>query len=122
MSGASIIADVAAGLREAGLDTGNGPLVAVIMPKAIGGNPYDAPGAVAAGVDVTAIVDMFMRHEIDGTSILSGDKKVLCEAGKIVPKVGDAIAITGQAHRIEMVWPLSPAGVDLMYTLQAREV
>jgi len=122
MSGASIIADVAAGLREAGIATGSGPLVAVITPKAIGGNPYDAPGSAPTGVDVTVVIDMFKRHEIDGASILSGDKKVLCEAGKIVPKIGDAIAISGPSHRIEMVWSLAPAGVDLMYTLQAREV
>jgi hypothetical protein len=122
MSGAAILAEVAAALREAGRDTGNGALTATITPVALAGNPWDVPGTPAAPVAVVVILDEFKRTEIDGARILSGDKKVLCEAGVIVPKVGDGITISGHAHRIEQVWPLAPAGVAVMYTLQAREV
>ena len=122
MSGAQIASEVAAALREAGAATGNGPLVAVLSPALTGGNPWDTPGATPATVDVVVVVEMFKRHEIDGARILSGDKKVLMEPGQAVPKMGDGLSINGQAHRIEMVWPLAPAGVDLMYTVQAREV
>ena len=121
MSGASIIADVAAGLRDAGSDVGNGPLIAVLQPILTGGNPWDTPGATPDTVDVVVVLHMFKRHEIDRARILSGDKKLLMEAGQVVPKVGDGITVSGQAHRIEAVWPLSPGGVDLMYTVQARE-
>jgi hypothetical protein len=122
VSGAAILAEVAAALREAGRDTGNGTLTATIAPAVLAGNPWDVPSAPPASVEVAVILDQFRRTEIDGARILSGDKKVLCEAGQIVPKVGDSITINGQAHRIEQVWPLAPGGVDLMYTLQAREV
>ena len=122
MTAASIIADVKAALREAGADTGNGPLVASLQPLVIGGNPWDAPVTPPAAVEVVVILDMFKRHEIDGARILSGDKKILVEPGEVVPKVGDGLTISGQAHRIEMVWPLAPAGEDLLYTVQAREV
>lgn len=122
MSGAAILAEVAAALREAGTDTGNGPLVAQITPAVLAGNPWDVPGTPPAHVDVVVILDQFRRTEIDGARILSGDKKVLCEAGVIVPKAGDGITINSSVHRIEQVWPLAPAGVAVMYTLQAREV
>lgn len=122
MSGSEIIAEVQAALRDAGVSVGNGPLEAVLQPTLTGGNPWDVDGATPDPVDVVVVVDMFRRDEIDGARILSGDKKLLMEAGVAAPKVGDLITVSGQAHRVEMVWPLSPAGVDLMYTVQAREV
>lgn len=122
MSGAQIIADVQAALREAGAATGNGALVASLQPAPTGGNPWSLPDVTIPAVDVVVIVEMFKRHEIDGARILSGDKKVMIEAGQVVPKVGDGLTIEGRAHRLEQVWPLAPAGVDLMYTVQAREV
>lgn len=121
MSGAEIALEVAAALAEAGADVGNGPLVASLQPIATGGNPWDTPGDSADPVEVVIIIDQFKRHEIDGQRILSGDKKLLIEAGQIVPAVGDLITVSGQEHKVENVWPLSPGGVDLMYTVQARE-
>lgn len=122
MSGAEILAEVQAALREAGTDTGNGPLVAVLTPALIGGAPWDSPSPASDPVDLVVIVDEFRQNEIDGARIQSGDKKLLAEAGVVVPKTGDAISVSGVAHRVENVWPLSPAGVSVMYTIQAREV
>ena len=122
MTGTTIIAEVQAALREAGAETGNGPLVAQLTVTPIGGTPWGLPDTPAAPVDVVVILDTFKRHEIDGARILSGDKKIMLEPGVIVPKVGDMLTVSGKAHRIEQVWPLAPAGVDLMYTVQAREV
>ena len=122
MSGAEIASEVSAALREVGADTGNGPLVAVLSPSLIGGNPWDTPGATPATVNVVVVVSAFKRHEIDGARILSGDKKVMMEVTAVIPKAGDGLSISGKAHRIEQVWPLSPAGVAVMYTVQAREV
>ena len=122
MTAASIIADVKAALREAGAATGNGPLVASLQPTLTGSTPWATPGTLSAAVEVVAIVDMFNRHEIDGARILSGDKKVMLEPGEVVPKVGDLLSIEGRSHRLEQVWPLSPAGEDLLYVVQAREV
>jgi hypothetical protein len=121
MSGAQIAAEVAAALREAGVATGNGPLVAALAPVAIGGTPA-SPGPTPDPVDVVVVVEEFRATEIDGARIRSGDKKVMMEAQGPVPKTGDGLTISGVAHRVEMVWPLSPAGVDLMYTVQARRV
>lgn len=122
MTAASIIADVQAALREAGSETGSGPLVAQLTVTPIGGTPWGLPVVPPAPVDVVVILDTFKRAEIDGARILSGDKKVMMEPGEVVPKMGDLLTIEGRAHRIEMVWPLAPAGVDLLYTVQAREV
>jgi hypothetical protein len=121
MSGAQIASEVAAALREAGTATGNGPLVAVLQPALTGGTPWDAPGATPAPVNVVVVVDRYTSREIDGARILSGDKRVLMEAGVAVPKPGDGLTISGVAHRIENVDPLSPAGVSVMYECQARE-
>jgi len=122
MSGAQIAAEVAAALREAGAATGNGPLVAVLQPAMTGGNPWDAPGTTPDPVNVVVIVDRYASREIDGARILSGDKRVLMEAGVAVPKPGDGLTVSGVAHRIESVDPLSPAGVAVMYECQARRV
>ena len=121
MSGAQIASEVAAALREAGTATGNGPLVAVLTPALTGGNPWDAPGATPDPVNVVVIVDRYASREIDGARILSGDKRVLMEAGVAVPKPGDGLKISGVDHRIEAVGPLSPAGFAVMYECQARE-
>ena len=122
MSGAEIIAEVQAALSEAGTDTGNGALVAILTPASTGGNPWDSPSPASDPVDLVVIVDAFRQNEIDGARIQSGDKKLLAEAGVVVPKTGDAISVSGVAHRVENVWPLSPAGVAVMYTIQAREI
>ena len=121
MTAASIIADVKAALREAGADTGNGPLVASLQPLVIGGNPWDAPVTPPAAVEVVVILDMFKRHEIDGARILSGDVKLLMEAGEVIPKPGDGITVSSASYRIEAVMPLSPGGVALMYECQIRK-
>jgi len=122
MSGAQIALEVAAALREAGQATGNGPLVVTLAPARVGGNPWDAAQSPLPPVEVVAIIDQFRNSEIDGARIRSGDKKLMIEAGQAVPKTGDGLTIEGVAHRVEEVWPLAPAGTDLMYTVQARRV
>lgn len=122
MSGAQIASEVLAALREAGTATGNGPLVAQLTPAATTGNPWDTPGPGAAPQDVTIIVDQFRANEIDGTMIRAGDKKVMMDATGPEPKTGDSLTIESVAHRVEMVWPLSPAGVPVMFTVAARQI
>jgi len=122
MSGAQIASEVAAALREAGTDTGDGPLIATLQPAQTGGNPWDVPGATPDPVEIVVIQDQFRRDEIDEARIRSGDKKLLAEANGTVPQVGDGLTIGGVAHRLEGVWPLAPAGIAVMFTLQAREV
>jgi len=74
-------------------------------------------------VNVVVIVrPLRPSREIDGARIMSGDKRVLMEAGGAVPKPGDGLSVSGVDHRIEAVDPLSPAGFAVMYECQAREV
>jgi hypothetical protein len=122
MSGAQIALEVAAALREVGGEVGEGPLVVTLAPAPIGGNPWDDPSAAPATVELVAVMSEFRNSEIDGARIRSGDKKLMIEAGVAVPKAGDGLTVEGVAHRVEEVWPLSPAGTDLMYTVQARRV
>ena len=122
MSGQQIANEVLAALREAGQETGSGPLIAMLTPAVEGGNPWDAAGPPPDPAQVTIVIDEFRVNEIDGTLIRAGDKKVLIDATGPAPNTGDTLAISGEDHRIEMVWPLSPAGVAVMYTVAARRM
>ena len=121
MSGQQIANEVLAALQEAGTETGDGPLVAQLTAVEVGGTPWTGTSFPPEPVDVTIVIDQFWRDEIDGTQVRAGDKKVLMDATGPVPKTGDTLTISGHAHRIEGVMPLAPAGVAVMYEVQARE-
>lgn len=87
---------------------------------------YDlATGKQALG-EVTfsayAVVLDFPAKEIDQTTVLRGDRKVLLEANASLPEpqVGDSVTVGGVVHAVTMVKVLRPAGVTVMYTLGIR--
>lgn len=57
--------------------------------------------------------------EVDGTSILRGDKKILLEASQ-APTTKDRMIIGGVDHEIISSKPLAPGGVAVIYIVQAR--
>jgi len=71
---------------------------------------------------VGAVFD-YQNSMIDGSTILTGDKRVLLSAEglTVTPDVGDAITIGGKVHSVINANPLAPAGVVVIWTIQARQ-
>ena len=69
-----------------------------------------------------AVVLDFPNKEIDNTTILRGDRKVLLPVTTSMPEpiVGDSLLIGGVEHVVISVKKLSPAGTAVLYTLGAR--
>src|SRR6185436_7533871 len=70
----------------------------------------------------SAVVLDFPNKEVDLTTILRGDRKVLMPASSAMPEpeVGDELVIGGVTHAVTMVKSLRPAGTTVLYTLGAR--
>lgn len=71
---------------------------------------------------VTVVVQDFANREIDGTRILTGDKKVTMAKGSLAiePATSDTLVIGGVDHAIVEVRPLNPGGTVIFYEVQAR--
>lgn len=62
----------------------------------------------------------YSAREIDGTTVLRGDKYVLCHQMSNVPAVDDTITIAGTSYRIIRVSNTRLNGDDIIYKLQVR--
>lgn len=111
---AQVQSEVAAGLREAGEQV-------QYRAAIVGGNPSDAPVTPPDAVELWARVESYTSRELANTSIRGSDKKVMLEAGQVVPKAGDTLTIRGSRHKIERVGETNLAGVPVMYECQCRE-
>ena len=122
MSGASIMAEVAAALREASAETGDGtPLMATLRRKTAGpATPWDTDAEAFTDYSVAVLVGYYRSALIDGDNIRMGDRKVMMEAGSVTPTTEDRIIIGGSDYAIVSIMPASPGGADLYYTLQCR--
>jgi len=70
--------------------------------------------------DVYGITKNYTLFNNAGSLVLAGDKKALIEAGVVVPAPGDLLLIMGVSWTVISVDPLSPQGVNLMFTCQVR--
>lgn len=111
---ASIQAKVIAAFRVAGEQV-------QFQSALVGGNPWDTPAMPSAALDLWARVESYTARELASTAIRSSDKKVLLEAGQVVPRAGDSLTIRGNPHRIESAAETNLAGMAVMYECQARE-
>lgn len=70
----------------------------------------------------SAVVLDFPAKEIDLTTVLRGDRKVLMPASSAMPtpQVGDTLTIGGLEHAVTMVKATNPAGTTVLYTLGVR--
>ena len=55
-----------------------------------------------------------------GVDIVSTDKKLLCAAFAVDPKVSDSVTVDGFTWTIMRVKTLSPAGASVLHELQVR--
>ena len=111
---ASIQAEVVAAFREAGEQV-------QFQEAHVGGNPWDWPLYPANPVTLWARVESYTARELSNTLIRASDKKVMLEAGQVVPKAGDTLTIRGAVHRIESAAETNLAGIAVLYECQCRE-
>lgn len=87
------------------------------------GTAYNPTQGTPVDHACTFVVTDYTTREIDGTRVLSTDKKVLLAKGALTiePLTSDRLldpAVPG--YKIVDVAPLSPAGTVVMYQLQCR--
>lgn len=121
MSGASIAAEIAAGLAEVGQETGRGKLTAImIRPGASTPGTYPPVRAADAQFTFTAMVTQFDRNEMASGTVEAGDVKFLLDQGPTTPTTGDKIEVSGIRYAIVAVTAVAPGGVTLMWKIHAR--
>lgn len=69
---------------------------------------------------VKACVFDYPAELIDGSVIQVGDKRVIAQAGALVPQAVDKFTWQGTEYQVISVKPLAPAGVVVINTLQVR--
>lgn len=129
MSGASIAAEIAAGLAEAGAATGTGRLVSTLRKRATDRDgPWSAPDADAYSAVTVVQVSKKVRDNVAMTE--RRVKMLLIEATGAVPAKGDSVAIgiTPAAITSATVWSrigevetLAPGGTALMFKAMLEE-
>lgn len=112
----SVAIDVAAGLLEAGT------AAVIVRPGAPTGPAYDPTPGVPTNHACVVVFDEWRADQIDGTLIRRGDLKILVAAHGlgITPTPADTFRYGGKDYAIINVRPLQPAGVPVMFEVQAR--
>ncbi len=72
-------------------------------------------------IAVTGVQTAYKPFEIDGKTILTGDRQIVCTADVEI-HTGDVFTIDGQRWRVENPWPVKPAMLVLCYRVQLRGV
>ena len=120
-NGSAIASQVLAGLAEAGVAAGSGPLIGIIRRKGAMTGPEYAP---EYGPDTlhkfTVILSGFSATERADTAIMMSDTKIICSVGDITPSTADIILVRGVEYAIKGVDSVAPGGVDLLYKIWAR--
>lgn len=114
-----IAGEVDTALKSIG-STDAGFLALLERPASSGGDPWNPTPDALQTASVAIVLSEFTNDEIDGTTILATDKKVLVSATGMEPKPGDMLTISGAKHQVINSKPLAPAGVAVMYEVQAR--
>jgi len=91
-------------------------------PGTATGPAYNPTIGAPVDHDATFVVMSFTNAEIDGTRVLATDKKILLAKGAltITPALSDKLVIAGKEHAILNSTPLAPAGIVVLYEIQAR--
>ena len=91
-------------------------------PGASTGDAWNPTQGAATDYGCMVVVLSYDYREIDGTRILSTDKKVLLAKASLSaePATSDRLLISGAEHAIIDVQPLNPGGTVVLYQIQAR--
>lgn len=101
--------------------TQNGTVFSGVRPGGvirIDGEEVEVPDMV---LSVTGVQTEYKPFEIDGKTILTGDRQIVCTADTEI-KTGDLFTVDGQRWRVENPWPVKPAMLVLCYRVQLRGV
>lgn len=124
-NGSDIAAEIASALAEVGTDTGAGALVATVtreQPDETIRTPWSEQSEVEPlTYEINVIRDSWKWGEINGTSILADDLKLMAQAGVVIPTPADKITLAGEVYNIMDVMLEAVGGVDLYYIIQARK-
>ena len=69
--------------------------------------------------EIVGLREEYKPHEIDGTRVLSGDVKFLCQATEQL-QVGDTVNLNNIDYRVVNPNPLKPAATTMLFQLQLR--
>lgn len=72
-------------------------------------------------INIVGVQTAYKPHEIDGKTILTGDKQIVATAD-IEVRTGDIFTMDGQRWRVENPWPVKPGMLVLCYKIQLRGV
>ncbi len=123
MAGQDIAQEVATALEEVAQEVGAGSFTITLIrfPVDEPTEPWDEPQPGSPQeFTLAAMLDKWMKNEIDGTLIRATDKKVMVTAIAEIPTTDDKMAIGGVEHEIISVEPQAPSGVALFYIVQCR--
>ena len=62
----------------------------------------------------------YSSREIDGSTIMLGDIKLICSAGALRPVVGWSCLLDSVNYRVMNCEPIRESGVDVIYYVQLR--
>ena len=100
-----------------------GETVTVNAPETGGYNPITgAPGDSEPGASYTAKAypGRYQKSEINGTTIQSGDVRLILELIAQRPQVGWTVTVDAETYRIMDVSPIRKTGGDVIYICQLR--
>ena len=98
----------------------------VMTLRRLDGGAYDPAtggivGQVEAAFQIAGVVFDVSAREINGASILTGDRKVtIAGSAPVMPRVGDMIEIETVPHAVVTVKRTAPGGVDVVTQLLVR--
>ena len=103
-------------LRENGKD-------ATLSSVAVGA--YDVETGTASETTTTQTVNSlqlkYERDEIDGTTVIYGDVKLMVSPNITRPNTGDTCTLDGVLYAIKSVQEEKPASIVMFYILQLRQ-
>lgn len=100
-----------------------GETVSVVTPATGGFNPITgAPEPVTPGTTYTGkgYPGRYQKGEVNGTTIQSGDIRLVLELLAQRPQVGWSVTVDSGTYRIMDVNPIRKTGADVIYICQLR--
>lgn len=112
---AGIAAEVAGALSEVGT------LATIERPGALDETTYPPRPGAPVTLTFSAVIGTYTAKDRAGTNIAATDVKLLLSAGDLtaVPKTGDKVAVSGKQYSVVHVSATKPAGVAVVYEVQA---
>lgn len=98
--------------------------MAVTLTRITPGTYDPSTGSVTnteATYSASGVVVSYTQGVIDGTIIQAGDQRVYMDAvSGTAPQTGDKLAIAGVTYTVVNAYPVSPAGIAVLFDVQAR--